>query len=130
MAGLRIKVCVAPAGVDGAMTDAEIGQVARTVEADRDVARGVGHPIVNAVVPAHDGLRIQISGTGHCVTNAASPRGGKPVYTRRNRPVQFGAVAADEAHHADEQLTAKYWRRERIARIDEYQINILRSNSH
>ncbi len=38
MSGLLIEIGVAAAGVDRAVSDAEIGQVLRIVEADRNVA--------------------------------------------------------------------------------------------
>jgi hypothetical protein len=46
-----VQIGVAPAEVDGAMTDADIRQTIRIVVADGNVAGRVNHLIVDAVVP-------------------------------------------------------------------------------
>jgi uroporphyrinogen-III synthase len=52
VAGLRIEISVTDAAVDGAMAEADIRQIAGTVQADRNVAGQIGHVIVDPSVPA------------------------------------------------------------------------------
>src|SRR5882724_6896380 len=52
VAGLRIEIGVAAAGVDRAVSDAYIRQAIGLVSANRDVAGGVDHVVVDAGVPA------------------------------------------------------------------------------
>ena len=63
--------------VDGAVTDANIREVCRTIIADRDIARSVDHPVVNAIVPANNGLRVQISKACCCLADTSLPHNGK-----------------------------------------------------
>src|ERR1700727_2578680 len=49
---LFVVVGVAAAAVDGAMADADRGQIMNAARADRDVSGSVGGPIVDAAAPA------------------------------------------------------------------------------
>ena len=60
MAGLRIEIGVAAAGVDRPVTDTNIRQARGLVGANRDVAGDVGHVVVDAGVPAQREHRYQI----------------------------------------------------------------------
>jgi len=68
---------VASAAVDGAVTDANIREVGRTIIADRDVARSVDHPVVDAIVPANNGLRVQIAKARRCLADTSLLHNGK-----------------------------------------------------
>ena len=52
VAGLRIKIGVTAAGVDRAVSDADIRQTRGLVSANRDVAGDIGRVVVDAGVPA------------------------------------------------------------------------------
>src|SRR5229473_1570850 len=56
-----IEISVAAAEIDGAVTDADIGQTIRIVVADGNVTGAVDHEIVNAAVPFQFEGRIYIS---------------------------------------------------------------------
>ena len=71
LAGLRIEVGVAAAGIDRAVADADVGQPSGVVGADRDIAGDVGHEVVNACVPAQRGLRDEVAEAGDRIAAAA-----------------------------------------------------------
>src|SRR5439155_233579 len=52
MPGLRIKICVAAAGVDRAVPDTNVGETRRVVCPHRDVASDVRHIVVDTRIPA------------------------------------------------------------------------------
>src|SRR5262249_19236523 len=55
-----VEIGVADAAVDRAMADADIRQIAGTVQADWNVAGDIGHVVIDAGVPAIDENRNQI----------------------------------------------------------------------
>ena len=76
MAGLRIEIGVAAAGVDRAVSDAYIRQARGLVSANRDVARDIGHVVVDAGVPAQLEHRRQIPKAPCRVAEGVGPREG------------------------------------------------------
>ena len=77
MAGLRIEIGVAAAGVDRAVSDADIRQTRGLISADRDVAGDVGHEVVDAGVPFQLEHRVQIPKAPCRVADAVEPREGR-----------------------------------------------------
>ena len=76
MAGLRIEIGVAAAGVDRAVSDANIRQARGLVSANRDVAGDIGHVVVDAGVPAQLEYRYQIPKAPCRVADGVGPREG------------------------------------------------------
>src|SRR5215831_4218096 len=85
VAGLRIEVGVAAAGVDCAVPDADIRQARRVIGPHRYVAGDIGHVIVNAVVPAQRGYWEKITKAGHRVADAVEAREWECAERRRQR---------------------------------------------
>ena len=77
VAGLRIEIGVAAAGVDRAVSDAQIRQARGLVSANRDVAGDVGHEVVDAGVPAQGELRYQIPKAPCRVADGVGSREGR-----------------------------------------------------
>src|SRR6185503_8119050 len=84
VAGLRIEIGVAAAGVDRAVSDADIRQARGLVSANRDVAGDVGHVVVDAGVPAQCELRYQIPTAPCRVADGVGPREGSVAERRRD----------------------------------------------
>ncbi len=84
MAGLRIEIGVAAAGVDRAVSDAQIRQAVGIVSADRYIAGDVGHVVVDARVPAQGELRHQIPKAPCRVADGVGPCEGRAAERRRN----------------------------------------------
>jgi hypothetical protein len=120
---LWVKVCVTAAAVDGAMTDADVGQIARTVVADRNVAGAVDHPVVDAIVPANDGLRIQIADTRSGLADATLPHDGERSGGEGQCAVERRVVGSHNGQGTQGQLAAEHRCGEGIARNDKADID-------
>src|SRR5271168_5282074 len=68
-----IEVGVARSAVGGAVADADICKIARTIVADGDVARSIDHPVIDTAVPANDRLGIQIADARGGLADTALP---------------------------------------------------------
>src|SRR4029077_15989847 len=64
VAGLGIEIGIARAGIDRAVSDADVRHARRVIGADGYVAGDVGHVVVNAVIPAQRRDRPDITETG------------------------------------------------------------------
>src|ERR1700677_1037559 len=74
---LGVEVSVARSAVSGAVADADIRKITRTIFADRDVACSIDHPVVDTVGPANDCLGIQIGHARGSLANTALPHNGE-----------------------------------------------------
>src|SRR5262245_60436673 len=74
MSGLLIKVGIAEAAVGGAVSDAEIGEAGRVVDADRNVTRSIEHEVVDAAVPLPKHQRDDVTVAGGGNAEAVGPR--------------------------------------------------------
>ena len=120
---LRIKIGVATASIDRPVANADIGEIGRTIDANGNVACPIDHPVVDAVVPANDGLRVKVSDICGSLADAVLPRNDERPRGQCQRAVYCGVVGAYNSHHAQGQLTAEYRRGERIARDDETNVD-------
>ena len=121
VAGLRIEIGVAAAGVDRAVSDAYIRQARGLVSANRDVAGDVGHVVVDAGVPFQLEHRRQIPKAPCRVADGVGPREGNGVAERARGhagqgPRQAGADDAIGCHEGHRRLAAEHRRLEYIAR--------------
>ena len=118
VARLRVEIGVTDAAVDGAVADTQVGKIARMVEADRDVARYIGHVIVDAGIPAQRELRNQIAeAVGRLTETDRSGEGDRPDRSG-DRPIQCGAVLSIGGKQADGRLAAEERRCEHIGRCE------------
>src|ERR1700760_1198737 len=85
MPGLRVEIGVAGAGVESAVTDAQIRQPGGVIGADRYVSRGVDHVVVDALVPAQCGLRDEIRETRYRAVDGIEPRTERDRVAERSR---------------------------------------------
>ncbi len=93
---LRIEIGVA-AAIDGAVTDAEVGEAGGILGANGNVSRHVGHEVVDARVPLQARQRIQVAERGDRVTDASHAGCRKWSEPRCQRPVEVGAGPPEQA---------------------------------
>src|ERR1700752_5273598 len=72
ISSLRIEIGVSPAGINGPMSNTEIGQASGVIGTHGNVTREVGHPVVHPRVPAHGKWWKQIS---KCISGVADVEG-------------------------------------------------------
>ena len=114
VAGLRIEIGVTAAGVDRAVSDANIRQVRGLVGANRDVAGDVGHEVVDAGVPFQLEHRRQIPKAPCRIADVVEPRPEGSAAEWRHRghagqgPCQAGADDAIGCYQGHRRLAAEY----------------------
>src|ERR1700693_5673117 len=72
-----VEVGVASAAVDGAVTEAEVGDAVWIVFAYGNVSGRVGHPVVNACVPLQRNHRRQVADSRQRVRDASHASGSE-----------------------------------------------------
>ena len=106
------------------MTDADIRQAIRIVVADRNVAGGVNHVIVDAVVPLQFQRRIEISIRRERVFQEALARGYNRPRGSRQCAGDVRGVSAVDAGQGRRQLAAEHRRCEGVGRRDQHEIGL------
>jgi hypothetical protein len=114
VARLRVEIGVTDAAVDGAMAETQVGKIARMEEADRDVARYIGHVIVDAGIPAHRELWNHIAEAIGRLTESDRPGEEDRSDRSGDRSIQCGAVLSVGGKQADGRLAAEEWRCEHV----------------
>src|SRR5262245_58594952 len=104
---LLIEISVASAGVDRAVTDADVRQTSWIIRPDRNVAGGVNHPIVDAVIPPQSEKRSQIAEAGHRVAASARHREANGPQCAGQRCVDGCLVAAERPEQGHGRLPAE-----------------------
>jgi hypothetical protein len=113
--GLRVEIGVAGAAVDRRMPDSDIGEPVRIVGSDRDIARQIGHVVVDAVIPLQGRLREDVSEGGQ---RFAALAGDDAAARSLERHIDGGLVAPIDPKSAQAELAAEDGRGEGIARAE------------
>lgn len=122
--GLRIEVGIAATAVDGSVTDAEIGEADRALRPNGNIARHIGHEIVDASVPLESRLRIEVADRRDRIAKTARARYRQRTDCRRQRPVKICARPPEQSGYADGELPVQHRRCKRVSRIEQYEIRL------
>ena len=128
VAGLRIEIGVAAAGVDRAVTDTYVGETGRVIGPDRDVAGDVCHVVVNAGVPLQCERWVQIAECGERAIDAVEARERRCAARCRQcsceRSRERRGVGAVDSHQAGRGLRAQHRGRKGVGRDTKTKIQI------
>ena len=116
MSRQRIEIGVAAAAIDGPVTNAHVGKAVRIISPDRNIARRVGHIVVDAIIPLQCDHRVEVAEPDDRVRYASRTGGREGTKPRRQRAIQGRAVPAEYSGNADSQLAAQHRCRESICR--------------
>src|SRR5258705_2239901 len=94
MSRYRVKVGVAAAGVDGAVTDPNVGEAVGIIRPNGNIARRVGHPIIDAVMPLQRNHGIEVAERCKRVRYASHTGGRKRTKPSRQCTVEGSVVSA------------------------------------
>ena len=100
VSGCRIEISVAAAGVDRAMTDADVGKPQRIIVADRSITCNINHVVVDALVPAQRRGRYDISIGGQRILEYSGARRHNRSGYRRQRPCDTRGTSAEPTRNA------------------------------
>jgi len=106
------------------VADADIGETRWIVSANGNVARQIGHEIVDARIPLQRRLRIQVAEGGDGVGDASHAHCGKLSKACGERSVDRSCRSAEQAGHADRQLSAQHRACECVSRIEQQEIGL------
>src|SRR5260221_5198485 len=120
----RVQIGVTGAEIDGAVTDAEIGETAWIIGADRNVARAVDHEVVDAAVPLEVQRLIEIAIGDERVFEESHARADKRSYGCGQGAGEARSVSSPDAGQGSRQLAAKHRLGEGIGRGDELQVGL------
>lgn len=117
-----VEVCVAAAGVDGAVTDPDVGEAVGIVRTDWNVTGCVGHVVVDAVIPLQCDHGVEVAEARERVRYASHAGHRKRTKPGRQRAVEGRPVSTEHARDADGQLAAQHRCGEGIGRGQEHEV--------